>query len=201
MIQNLLILAFAIVLLAGCSVAQTQSTPSPSPTTIVRRPPLDQFGVSNGVTVNGASTPSTVEKKRVVRVAYVDQNTFDIVSQLIDKSAFLETELSRVLGENVDISPSSRFKKYFEHNIVGIMHVSEVQRTGKFGGEGIKNSELNKMLLQNEQTVADILDILNTSQEEYEQSNKLDKPSMLKAKMAQLNQTFSSVREQMAVKR
>ncbi len=135
----------------------------------------------------------------------------------------MEAELLRELSDNVDITPSSPFRKYFEHHIEGIMHVSEVQRTGKFGGAGIKSGDLTKLLQQNERAVVEILAVLDAGPEEYVRFSKelngvsekygvplkespaagtrLDKPALLKAMMARMNSNYARIKKQMAVRR
>lgn len=222
MIRLFIFLTFILILQNGCTVAQSTTSAFPSPTPSSQRPTLDQFGLSNGVFANTKSTASTADTKPT-KVEYIDQNTYETLIVLIEKSEFLEAELSRVLSDNVDISPSSRFRKYFEHNIGGLINVSEVQRTGMFGGEGIKNGELTKLLQKNEETIDEIITVLNTGPEEYAQYSKelngvsekygvplleipsagtrLDKPALLKAMMARLNANYARVKKQMAVRK
>lgn len=223
MIRLFNILTLAIILGSGCAIAQSTTTVSPSPTPTTKRATLDQFGLSNGVFANKESTVSPANAEPVTKVEYVDQNTFDNLLVLIEKSEFMEAELLRVLSNNVDISPSSRFRKYFEHHIEGIMYVSEVHRTGGFGGKGIKNGDLTKLLQQNERTVFELLHILDAGPAEYAQFSKelngvsekygvpllespsagtrLDKPALLKAMMARMNSNFARVKKQMAVRK
>jgi hypothetical protein len=222
MIRLFIILTLAAVT-SGTSIAQSTTSASPSPTPAVRRPALDQFGLSTGVFANTGSTASTATAEPVTKVEYVDQHIFETLIVLIEKSEFMEAELLRVLSDNVDISPSSRFRKYFEHHIGGLINVSEVQRTGMFGGEGIKNGDLTKLLQKNEETIDEIIAVLNTGPEEYAQYSKelngvsekygvllletpsagtrLDKPALLKAMMARLNANYARVKRQMAVRK
>jgi hypothetical protein len=218
MIRQITIFSFAIALLGGYTVAQSpSSSPSPMP---AQRPTLDQFGLSNGVFAKGEPTAPT-DGKTANTVEYVDQSTFDILNQLAEKSKFLALELTRALKENVDVSPPSRFRKIFAHHVEGIMHVSEAQRSGRFGGKGIKSGELSKLLVQNERTVFEILHVLDAGAAEYEQfseelngvserygvrlldiplaGTRLDKPVLLSAMMARLNGTFANIKRKMAV--
>lgn len=182
---------------------------------------FDQFGLSTGVFANTGPAASTAASEPIAKVEYVDESTFETLSVLIEKSEFMEAELLRVLSDNVDISPSSRFSKYFEHHIVGIRHVSEVQRTGRFGGAGIKSGELTKRLQQIEKTAVEIVAVLDAGPEEFarfsEELNgvsekygvpllespsagtRLDKPALLKAMMARMNSNYARVKKQMAV--
>lgn len=213
------------IMLSSTSIAQstTSASPSPTPKPATRRPMLDQFGLSGGVFANTGSTASTATAEPVTKVEYVAESTFETLSVLIEKSEFMEAELLRVLSGNVDISPSSRFRKYFEHHIEGIMNVSEVQRTGRFGGAGIKSGELTKLLQQNEKTALEILAVLDAGPEEYARfsnelngvsekygvpllespsaGTRLDKPALLKAMMARMNSNYARVKKQMAVRK
>ena len=215
----------AIMVLSITSIAQSTASTSPSPTPkpATRRPMLDQFGLSTGVLANTGSAALTATAEPIAKVEYVDESTFETLSVLIEKSEFMETELLRVLSDNVDISPSSRFRKYFEHHIEGIMNVSEVQRTGSFGGAGIKSGDLTKLLQQNERTALEILAVLDAGSAEYARFNRelngvsekyavqllespsagtrLDKPTLLKAMMARMNSNYARVKKQMAVRK
>lgn len=218
-------LLLAILVLSITSIAQstTSASPTPTPKPAPRRPMLDQFVLSTGVFANTGSTTPTATAEPVTKVEYVDESTFEILMVLIEKSEFMEAELLRVLNDNVDISPSSRFRKYFEHQIEGIMNVSEVQRTGRFGGTGIKTGELTKLLQQNERTALEILAVLDAGPEEYARfsnelnvvsrkygvpllegpsaGTRLDKPALLKAAMARMNSNYARVKKQMAVRK
>ncbi len=217
-------LPLAIMVLSSTLIAQstTSTSPSPTPKPAARRPMLDQFGVSNGVFANTGLT-STVNSQSVTKVEYVDQHIFETLSVLIEKSEFMEAELLRVLRSNVDIAPSSGFRKYFEHHIVGIVDVADVQRTGRFGGEGIKSGEITKLLQQNETTVVEIMAVLDAGSEEYARfsnqlndlakrygvplletsstGTRLDKPALLKAIMARINNNYARVKKIMRVKK
>ncbi|MGB7207653.1 MAG: hypothetical protein WBD27_03235 [Pyrinomonadaceae bacterium] len=214
-------LPLAVIVLSGTSIAQSTTT-APSPTPATKRPMLDQFGLSTGVFANG-STASTANAKPVTKVEYVDQHIFETLIVLIEKSEFMEAELLRVLSDNVDITPSSRFRKYFEHHIGGLMNGSEVQRTGIFGGEGIKSGEITKLLQQNEKTIEEIFAVLDVGPAEYARFSKelndvsekygvpllespsagtrLDKPALLKAMMARMNSNYARFKKQMAVRK
>lgn len=217
--------AFVIILQSGCAVAQSTTTASPPPTSAAQRPTLDQFGLSNGAFANRspASTANTEPVAKTTKVEYVDPDIFETVNVFIEKSEFMESELLRVLSDNVDISPSSPFRKYFKHHIEGIMYVSEMQRTGRFGGAGIKNGEVTKLLEQNERTVLEILCVLDAGADEYAQFGKelngvsekygvplletttngtrLDKPALLKEMMARMNRKYALVKKMMLVKK
>jgi hypothetical protein len=182
---------------------------------------LDQFDV--GVFANIGSTSSAPPAATVapVKSEYVDRATFEILTALAEKAAFLEAELSRVLGERVDIAPASRFRKYFEHQVTGVLNVSSVQRTGSFGGAGIKGPELTRLLVENERIAVEILAVLDAGPAEYAQFSKelnevsakyglpliessatatrLDKPALLKAMMVRMNSNYAMVKRQMAV--
>lgn len=221
--KEFLFLSLAIMMLSSTLIAQSTTSASPSPTPAARRPMLDQFGVSTGVFANTGSTASNVNSQSVTKVEYVDQHTFETLSVLIEKSEFMQAELLRVLSNNVDISPSSGFRKYFEHHIVGIVDVADVQRTGRFGGEGIKSGEITKLLEQNETTVVEIMAVLDAGPEEYARfsnqlndlarrygvplletsstGTRLDKPALLKAIMARINNNYARVKKIMRVKK
>ena len=215
----------AIMVLSITSIAQstTSASPSPTPKPASRRPMFDQFGLSTGVFANTGPAASTAASEPIAKVEYVDESTFETLSVLIEKSEFMEAELLRVLSDNVDISPSSRFSKYFEHQIEGILHVSVLQRTGQFGGAGIKSGDLTNLLEQNERTAVEILAVLDTRPADYARFGKqikdvsekygvpllespsaglrLDTPTLLKAMMARMNGNYARVKKQMAVRK
>lgn len=215
MIRPLIVFTFAIILQSATAIAQ-----SPTPTPATRRPTLDQFGLSNGVFASNGSTSSPADGT-TLKTQYVDQGTYDILIAVVEKSEFLGAELSRVLNDKVDISPTSKFRKYFEHNLEGLFNVSAVQRSGQFGGAGIKSDELSNLLQQNEKTIFEILAVLNTDAEEYARYSKeirsasekygvpllktpvdgmlLDKPALLKAMMARMNSNYARVKKSMVV--
>ena len=211
MTRLFIIFTLAIILQSGYTIAQSTTSASPpsTPKPVTQRPMLDQFGLSTGVFANTGSTASTATAEPITKVEYVDESTFDTLRQMIESSEFMESELLGVLRDNVDISPSSRFRKYFEHHIEGIMNVSEVQRTGSFGGAGIKSGDLTQLLKQNERSALEILAVLDVGPTEYARFGKdlngvsekygvpmletasagtrLDKPTLLKAMMARMN--------------
>lgn len=217
MIRLFIVFTHAIILLSSGAIAQP--TASPTPATV--RPMLDQFGLSTGVFANTGSTASTATAEPLTKVEYVDESIFGSLNVLIEKSEFMEAELLRVLQDNVDISPTSRFRKYFEHQIVGILNVSAIQRTGSFGGAGMRGGELTKLLQQNERTAVEILAVLDAGPAEYARFSKdlggvskkyavsllerpsagttLDKPALLKAMMARMNSNYARVKKQMAM--
>ena len=225
MFRLFIIFAFVTIALSGTAIAQTAAetlpSPTPAPTPVKRRPMLDQFGT--GAFANIGATSPTSSAEPITKLEYIDQDTFEILVALTEKAEFLETELRRALGENVDISPSSRFRKYFDHHIEGILNVSAMQRTGSLGGAGIKSGELTKLLLQNEKSCIEILAVLDAGAAEYARFSKelngvsvkygipllenassetrLDKPMLLKKIMAQMNTNFARVKRQMAVKK
>ncbi len=223
MLRSFIIITLATLALSTSGIAQPagSTSPTPTPTPVKRRPMLDQFSI--GVFASpGQSTPSTAVAEPVGAVEYVDQNTFEVLTTLTEKAAFLETELSRVVADGVDISPSSRFRKYFEHNIEGIRNVSAAQRTGAFGGAGIKGEKLTKLLLDNERAAIEILAVLDAGAAEYARfstelntvskkydlplldspsaGTRLDKPALLKAIMARMNSNYARLKRQMSVR-
>lgn len=224
MVRPLIIFTFAIVLLSSSSTAQSTTSaspsPSPTPTPATRRPTLDQFGLSTGAFAGPASTANA---ETTAKTEYVDQETFDAISQVIEKSKFMEAELLKALRENVDISPTSRFPRYFERDFLSLMTISEAQRTGRFGGAGIKDGDITKLLQQNEQTAFEIVGVLYTDAGIYSRFSgevdaitekygvpllaksadgmRLDKPALLKAMMARINASYARVKKQIAVRK
>lgn len=223
--KEYLFLPLAMMVLSSAMLAQSvpSASPSPTPKPATRRPMLDQFGLSKGVFANTGSTAPTGTAEPLTKVEYVDESIFEILVVLKEKSEFMEAELLRILSDKVDISPSSRFRKYFEHHIEGSMHVSEAERTGGFGGAGIKSVELTKLLQLNERTGLEILAVLGAGPEEYARfsnelngvttkygvpllespsaGTRLDKPALLKAMMARINSNYVRVKNLMAVRK
>ena len=218
-IQFLIILTLSLILQNGCAVAQSTASASPPSSPAAKRTALDQFGLSTGAFSNGPKT-STADSEPPTKVEYVDQQIFETLNVVIEKSEFLEGELLRVLSDNVDISPTSGFRKYFKHNIGGLLNVSEVQRSGVYGGKGIKSGNITKLMIQNEKTIDEILTVLDTGPEEYARFGKeldgvsekygvallkspsagtrLNKPALLTAMMRRINSNYSLVKKQMA---
>ncbi|HMT06461.1 MAG TPA: hypothetical protein PKA82_00550 [Pyrinomonadaceae bacterium] len=206
----------------SCKSSQPSSAITPTPTTAASRSTNDQLGRNNGVKTISEVKPSTVSSVHDGKVEYVDGAIFNTINSIIEKSEFLEKELIRALDSDVDVSSSSQFRRYFEHNIGGLLNVSQVQRSGAFGGKGIKSGELSKQLEQNEKTIDEILAVLGSGTNEYvrfakelngisekygvpllEESSaetRLNKPMLLKAMMARLNSRYALIKNQMAVR-
>lgn len=221
MIRVFIILTLAAVT-SGTVVAQSATSTSPTPKPAEQRPTLDQFGLSTGVFANSGKTVSTGNEQPVAKVEYVDQSTFDNISQMIEISEFMEVEMLYLLRNNVDTSPASGFAKEFQSMIV-ILNVSEADCNGRFGLEGIKSGELTKLLQENERIASEFVTVLNTGPAEYTRFTKklnsvsegygvlllenpsagtrLDKPALLKAMMAKINANYARVKKQMAVRK
>lgn len=210
------------VIAAGCSaLAQSpppaSPAPSPKPAT---RPALDQFGLSSGVFANKARSNADDDDAAPGSIEFVDQETFVILSQMVEKSKFMEGELLKALSNNVDVSPPSAFTKYFLHHVVGLAHVSEVQRTGRFGGPGIKDGGITKLLMLNERAILEIDAVLRAGPAEYARFRKelnavtekygvpllehelngtlLDKPELLRVIVSRINTNFARLKKKMA---
>jgi len=219
---------FILVLTALGTGAMAQTTPSPSPTPKPqpRRPGLDQFGLSSGVFsrssagLNGSGTEAEPVTKEVV-----DADTFDTMMVVIEKSEFMEAELRRVLiaEPGVDMSAGSQFTKYFVHQVVGLMHVSSVQRDGRFGAPGIRSGQISRLLEGNEGVAHDISAVLSTNSLQYARyparfdaiSEKygvpllvspvhgtlLDRPALLRVMMARMNANFARLKRIMTARK
>jgi len=225
----------AVVLLGLASVAFGQSsqpapvpesTPVPKPS--VKRRGLDQFGLSSGAF--STNTPANANRDAAVGLEpvakeYLDPSTFDIIVVSMEKSQFLEEELLRVLQREpgVDMSEGSPFSQYCLRHIVGVMHVSAVQRSGKFGGAGIRPGQITKILEEIENTIHEISAVLGSSPAAYARQRThmnaiserygvaiptsptsdipLDKPTLLKLMMAKINGNYARLKRTMAVKK
>lgn len=225
MLRASIIAGLLTIMLGSMAFGQASPTPMPLPTPAKRRPMLDQFDV--GVFANsrppGPATQSAVSAppSPAPKSELVDQATYDMVTALIEKSAFLGTELERVLRSGEDIAPSSRFRKYFEHQIEGLLSVSSIQRTGAFGSEGISSPGLADLMKRNERTAVELFAVLDVGPTEYARFTKemntvsakygvplldsppavfaLDRRALLKAMMAEMNRNYAEIKRRMAV--
>lgn len=219
--MTLKLLLLMLLVLPSAAIAQESSTsPQPTPRPAVRRPGLDQFGLSSGV-LSGTQSGEASASARAIPTEKVDESTYEIISQVTEKSRFMEGELLRALQGNVDISPNSKFHKYFMHHVGGLGHVISVQRTGEFGGAGIKPGEITRILQENERTILEIDAVLSAGAAEYAQfkavldtiakkygvammsdlsgGTPLNKPELLKVMMSRINSNFSTVKKSMVV--
>jgi hypothetical protein len=228
MLRVTIILVLAVASTTVSAIAQSAATPTPSPTPKqpARRPSLDQFGLSSGVFASSSSSGTDAKgnaSSASLTKEYVDADTFEMINVVIDKSAFMEAELNRVLAvePGIDLSPGAPFTKYFLHHMVGLSNVSAVQREGTYGGQGIKSGRLTNLLKQNEGIVSEMAELMSVGAKESPDTKQLaanekssvplrpstsdgilvDKAALLKAMMSRINSNYALVKQIMAVRK
>ncbi|HQU91653.1 MAG TPA: hypothetical protein PLK77_05110 [Pyrinomonadaceae bacterium] len=227
MLRLAIALTLFLTLISGAAIAQTtpSGSPSPTPKPQARRPGLDQFGLSNGVfsRSSGDANPDASANAAPVTKEFVDADTFDTITVLIEKSEFMEAELKRVLTRepDVDMSAGSPFTQYFLHNMIGLTFVSLARRDGRIGSPGIKTGQITKLFRDNEGLVYEMSAVLGTSSTQYARSRPrydaiaekygvpllatpvhgtlLDRPALVRVLMARVNANFARVKKIMTV--
>ena len=210
--ERILILVAIFVLTVTAGVAQDappKTEPAPTPKPAVKRRTFDQFDLSNGVR-SGPGTPSPTV------IEFVDSQTYDGIARLVKYSASIETEYRS--SEGVTIDPSDHFEPYrvLGRKLPALYRISEMFLAGLLDQPVMTNAANIEMLKQNQQIIADLQMISNSSNLQMARNQPklvpiaerygaptypVEKRPLMNAMFVRVNGNFSRLMSQVAVKK
>ena len=216
MLHRVVIVVGTFLIAATTALAQEPPTPiaepSPTPKPATKRRAFDQFDLSTGP--GRSSSNPRVAASTITE--FVDQGTYDGIARMVRYATQIESEYRST--EGVTIDPSNHFEPYrvLSRKLPALFRITEMYRAGLLDQPVLNDPSNVALLSQNQQILVEMQMISNSTETQLTRNQPklipiaerygaptypVEKRSLLTAMFARLNENFSRLIHQVAVRK